>query len=162
MGNEDDRIKEVDSYYNIYRERKHTDILIEDDNQIIVIENKIKADIHGNQLSRYYDSAKDIAEERAKNCDLREEPKILCFIFVPDYNRDHINKKMNEEKDNKFKIITYKKIYNFFMEMKKDNDADLEYMEEFCNALQRHAQPSYPDDLHDENLYAFLKTIHQS
>ena len=88
------------------------DLWLEGKNNIIIIENKIKSGINGSrhdvngeqvqsQLSAYYNYA-------AKKC-----KKVHCYIFAPNYNEIDTEKGLYMHND-KYKIIRYSNIYNFF------------------------------------------------
>src|SRR5574344_300312 len=120
---------------DIKREYQHIDILIKSKNFVIVIENKVDSDINGEktnknditetQLNRYSETIeKDFKEI--------EESKRYFRIFKPNYNK--LNKLQFDEKWN---IINYKQIYEFFNLLKSSNQlSELDYLDEFVNALQ--------------------------
>ncbi|MDD6337787.1 MAG: PD-(D/E)XK nuclease family protein [Lentisphaeria bacterium] len=156
----DNRIKEVDCDYEIYREKMHIDILVEDTNQVIVIENKIKAKIHGNkndgtsQLTSYYKEVNGMIKEEIENKQREKDPERFFFIFVPDYKKASIEKQLNNDIEKQYKLVSYGEIYKFFRKI-----IDEKYIDEFCVAMERHTKKSYPDDLFVENLNKFLKRI---
>ena len=115
------KIFEIDKFdssnYKIYREWEHIDILIEDESNVIIIENKIKSKINGerndinnneiiNQLVIY---AKKLKKTFLKNHHF--------FIFFPNYNKLDLEK--CKEKLSKmgasYNLITYKKLHDFFV-----------------------------------------------
>lgn len=148
-----------------FREIKHIDLLFVDkkNEQIIVIENKVKSGINGkkengeSQLDSYWETAEEIARElKMQNC------KKHGFVFVPDYKCDSIE---SEKKDlihgEEYTTVKYSQIYAFFDALsKKENHKN--YLDDFCNALKRHVQKNPPNDLYYDCLYTFLKTINPS
>ena len=56
-----DRIASVEkkALFEVYKERDNIDILIQSNNQVVIIENKIDTTDHSNQLSRYRDIIKN-------------------------------------------------------------------------------------------------------
>ena len=88
------------------------DLWLEGKENIIIIENKIKSGINGSrhdvngelvqsQLSAYYNYA------------AKKGKKVHCFIFAPNYNEVDTEKGLYMHND-KYKIIRYRDIYNFF------------------------------------------------
>ena len=166
---------DVDSSdFEIKREEYNIDILIRDNNNIIVIENKIKSGINGvkyddygeivqNQLVKYYNYA--IRKEKAKKID-KDNPhyndknrKPHFFIFAPDYK--HLDSsKFDQAK--KYKTINYSKIYNFYYKYIKDSDKYFDkYFKDFMNALYKHTLP-VDSDLYDKMLDRFVWAIQKS
>lgn len=122
--------------YSIQRETAHIDLLIQDEENIVVVENKIKSSINGkkydiygkeiqNQLTRYREYAKDESEKSERI------PK--CFIFAPNYNR--LNMQKGEELKH-WKLINYSVLYDFFNKQKTQT----KYYDEFLSALKIHAK----------------------
>lgn len=123
--------------YSIEREKNNIDLLIEDKNNIVIIENKIKSGINGvspqhdfsengriqSQLLKYY-------EYGQKN---KGQKKDSYFIFVPNYNKIDLKKYSGSKH---YKVIRYSEIYNFYKK-KKISDA---YFLEFVNALYKHTK----------------------
>lgn len=122
------------SYYTIAREENNIDILIEDDKNIVVIENKIKSGINGkdhdiygtkiqSQLSKYHKYATEKAKGRKES----------FYLFSPDYNKIDLRNYKNAED---YKVIPYSKLYDFF----KNQEINDKYYEDFLNALSIHAR----------------------
>lgn len=123
----------------IKREFHNIDLWIEDEENVIVIENKIKSGINGvsdrhdfnenglvqSQLSKYYAYATNYSSAKNK--------KVSCFLFVPNYNKLDLTSYCGSKH---YKVIRYKDIYHFFM-TKKINDP---YYTDFCNALYKHTK----------------------
>ena len=128
--------------YEIKREYKNIDLIIEDEKNIVVIENKIKSDINGknnnnneNQLHKY----KKIIEEERNNRETK------YFIFAPNY-------KKFKEKD--WTTITYGKIYEFFKDNQKDYEK-IKYFKDILFSLEKHTKPT--DNIHEEEMFRRLK-----
>jgi len=123
----------------IKREFHNIDLWIEDEQNVIVIENKIKSGINGvsdchdfnenglvqSQLSKYYAYATNYSKDKNK--------KVTCFLFVPNYNKLDLSVYYGSKH---YKVIRYKDIYHFFI-TKKINDS---YYTDFCNALYKHTK----------------------
>jgi hypothetical protein len=127
---------EIDKVYTIDRETQdNIDLLVQDTNNVIVIENKIKSGINGirhdvysdeiqSQLYKYFSYATSIANGR----------KVSCFIFSPDYNQLDISNHMAGEF---YTTIEYSTIYNFFVAHKEDYSDD-KYFTDFLGGLYKH------------------------
>lgn len=120
------------------RGKERIDIWIESDDDIIVIENKIKSGInsivneeHGkqsSQLNSYYAYASEIAEKSQK--------KVHFYILAPDYAKFDLNHFGDDIRDN-FKIINYSEVYNFFVKESATYIADRAFPD-FVRGLKRH------------------------
>jgi hypothetical protein len=131
--------KNVHDNFEIKREFHNIDLWIEDEENVIVIENKIKSGINGvserhdfcenglvqSQLSKYFVYATNYSKENSK--------KVSCFIFVPNYNKLDLSAYSGSKP---YKVIRYKDIYNFLMS-KNINDS---YYTDFCNSLYKHTK----------------------
>ena len=101
-------LDEVDiSNVNVLRECHNIDLLItlkiNNENYVIVIENKIDSLIHGNQLEKYSIFA---------NTHLKDYKKILLFLYAGyELKKDQIDKINNS----KYTIITYQNIYDYVL-----------------------------------------------
>jgi len=99
-------IKEFGKSFEIIRESMNNiDLWIQDENNIIVIENKIKSGINGKnnegtQLDKYYNFAEKY--KKTNNID-----NAYYYVFAPNYNDISIN---NEH----FRVIYYSQIFDFF------------------------------------------------
>ena len=130
----------IDSFskkYIIKREFHNIDIWIEDSDNVVIIENKIKSKINGeqhtefeekinSQLKKYYDIA--VNECVNKN--------ISCYLFTPDYNYINLEKYVLGEK---YKLIKYSEIYNFY-KIKAGDMLHISYFSDFLNALFIHTK----------------------
>ena len=120
------------------RGKKFIDIWIEDDEHIIVIENKIKSGINGideegSQLEYYFDYAKKMAEENKTGS---RKISTHFFIFAPRYNtiNFHSYSRLAE-----YQYITYNDLYKFFSDNRYlyKNDP---YFEDFLKGLRRYTK----------------------
>lgn len=135
-----------DGLTEIKREYHNIDLWLEDDENIVVIENKIKSGINGvdadrhdlksdmiqSQLSKYYSFAEDEAEKKNK--------KTNYFIFLPDYSYkdEDLSVYLMAEK---YTVIRYSEISSFFDSV----DDTCLYVDEFKKAIKKHATPYYKD-----------------
>lgn len=149
----------IQTDFTIEREKRNIDLLISDKKKVIVIENKIKSSINGinashdiysnqvqSQLKKYYQFVTTDNEYCNKTA--------RCFIFSPNYNRIDLSKFSCGEK---YTIVYYRKIYNFFVENKSLFDK-VPYFEDFINAMHKHTK-DYDNDLEEEMQRRFQNTI---
>lgn len=126
------KINEFKDQFIIKREHHNIDLWIEDGDQVLVIENKIKSGINGHksddyaQLNKYQDYAEKTAISSRK--------QVYYFVFIPDYNLLDL-KKYNLPKP--YRIIKYSEIYKFFVKYaaKYVND---KYFADFLRGLRNH------------------------
>ncbi|MBC2397438.1 PD-(D/E)XK nuclease family protein [Clostridium tetanomorphum] len=150
---------EVQTDFTIEREKRNIDLLIFDKNNAVVIENKIKSSINGiddrqdiysdqvqSQLKKYYQFVTSDDEYRKKTAS--------GFIFSPNYNRIDLSKFSCGEK---YTIVYYREIYNFFVENRSQYDGVL-YFDDFINAMYKHTK-DYDNDLEEEMQRRFQNTI---
>ena len=140
---EQTKIKE-DARFVIKREIYNIDILLNNNDVVIVIENKVKSLINGekkcadinegreSQLSNYYKYITNKEEFKGK--------QKVFLIFAPDYSP--IKRTKNEYKNgDKYVIIPYSKIYYFYKDQEKefanDNYVGM-YYKEFLKGLELH------------------------
>lgn len=120
--------------YTIAREKDNIDLLIENDDSVIIIENKIKSKINGvksessrkieSQLSKYV----EYANKEYKN-------KIVNFyIFLPNYNQINLD---SYKHGDKYNIINYSKIYDFYFK-NAGRMLNIKYFKEFLDAIYIH------------------------
>lgn len=141
--------------FYVYREKENIDLWIQDDNNIIVIENKIKSKINGekhdtnseaiqSQLSKYYEYA-------VTNSDGKD---VYAFLFTPDYN--HIDLKYYDC-GSKYSIVNYSDVYNFYYK-NAGKMLHVNYFTEFIDGLYIHANTI--DNSNFETMKSrFLSTI---
>lgn len=116
------------------REYQNTDIWIESQNAIIVIENKIDSGINSKKKAKdgsvttQLDVYESLLEKEKKE---QEKQYSFCFIIKPNYNQLVITNKYPN-----WKVIEYNSVYNFFSKVSKDNlFKNLPYIQEFVKAL---------------------------
>lgn len=150
-------VLEIDDFkinYRIAREKNNIDLLIENEDSIILIENKIKSKINGekskssgkkeSQLSKY---VKYVYENYS-------DKKLNFYIFAPDYNQ--INLDIYEDGD-KYKIINYSQIYDFYFK-NAGRMLNIKYFKEFLNAIYIHTMTT--DNTNFEKMKKqFIKNI---
>lgn len=124
--------------FRIVRESNHNiDIWIEDEHNVIVIENKIKSKINGEQHDLYGDKIQSQLMKYYK-CAVedRKTKSIHCFIFSPDYNFINLDKYAAGEH---YKIIKYSQIFDFYHQ-KAGDMLRVSYFREFLDALEIHSK----------------------
>lgn len=164
--------------FEIKREEYNIDILIRDNKNIIVIENKIKSGINGikyddygnivqNQLCKYYNYA--TGKEKSKKVKQNENKKSRhdddkkrkphFFIFAPNYKHLDSSK---FDKAKFYKIINYSEIYEFYnKDSIKDSFKDDKYFEDFLNALYKHTL-TVDSELEEKMLNRFVSAIQKA
>ena len=126
---------------SVRREHQRTDIWLESEQAIIIIENKIDSGINGvrqtedgnviNQLDDY----KSLIEKENKN----KQP--YYFIIKPNYNQLTIDKKNDD-----WNVIEYETILEFFAKISEDESFKaLPYIQEFVKALTPLTHPRKKD-----------------
>lgn len=135
------------------------DLLISDNRNLIVIENKIKSDINTNlqdkkndstQLNRYVNYinwrlSKD-------NANVKREGRF--FILCPDYNLPDL-----KDNERSYVIITYSCLYSYLKDKKQVNSDD--NFRALCNAMFRHTLPTANGYLYNEMLEKFERRINE-
>lgn len=127
---------------SVERERVHTDIWIEDSNNIVVIENKIKSGLNGkdgDQLKKYAEEAEKASSEQSK--------KVHYFIFAPNHNKQI---PLENNQVDGFEMVRYDKLYEILSkyigqiyapeENEKFNEKLNLYFEDFLQALDIHSK----------------------
>lgn len=167
---------ELGSNYTVYREESakieddnwdhekkpsggRIDLLIRDDKNIIVIENKIKSDINTkesdqndtSQLDRY----KNYIEWLTENSDVKLQPHYR--ILTPKYNIPDVKKEMKEI----YPIITYSELYDFLQKNKSAFEDDRNFVD-FHNAMFRHTHDNVNDYLYYEMMEKFINRISEA
>lgn len=146
---------DLDDDFQIEREKNHVDLLISDGTHLIIIENKIKSDINGTQLTDYCylthgmkKNKNDYIENenlKDKFIKYRDDNKKFC-LFAPDYNhikKDELTAKCNidkKKKEYKYELVEYSKIWDYFSNHYSTKDGEKDsYYDEFLNAIERHS-----------------------
>ena len=140
---------EISEGYVVKREHHNIDLWIEDDDDVIVIENKVKSGINGvsprhdfskdglvqSQLLKYYQDAHEYAIAKNK----RES----YFLFVPNYNHLDLSQYAGSKH---YKVIRYGDIYRYLV----SKSVKSPYYGDFCKALYKHTKDvpvDYSEDL---------------
>ena len=132
------------------------DLLIRDNKNIVVIENKIKSDINSisgdddaGQLKRYYNYINWTTKEGKP--DAGRKPHF--FILAPHYNLP------KETMDGIYKVITYRELFNF-LEITEAVKSDCNF-KAFYEAMHRHTHDNVNDYLYYEMLEKFVRRINE-
>lgn len=132
------------------------DLLIRDDKNIVVIENKIKSDINSiggdnsaGQLERYY----NYINWKIEKGDNDKQKKSAFFILAPNYNCP------KETMNGIYQVITYRELYNF-LEITDAAKSDCNFRA-FHEAMHRHIHPNVNDYLYYEMLEKFVSRINE-
>lgn len=149
--------------------RGRMDLVAYGNDNIIIIENKIKSNLNGKQsdnttqITTYYKAIEKREKELFKSEEIDKERTIKILILVPNYKKREIEKEIEKEIQNKAKeiskdiieIVTYEELYNFFNSIKKkEND-----LEEFIKALKLHTYESFREKFEEETLRKFKMKI---
>lgn len=133
------------------------DLLIRDDKNIIVIENKIKSDINsiegdneGEQLERYYNYVRWSTQKNKPD----EGKNHHFMILTPNYNPPHIKSKDMEEL---YQVITYGDLHKF-LKGRNEVEADANF-KAFFEAMHRHTHENVNDYLYYDMLEKFVRRI---
>ena len=134
------------------------DIVVRDNENIIVIENKIKSDVNTvpydkkdkTQLNRYVDYVRWSLEKGNE----KEGAEPHFIILTPNYNIPNIS---NEMKDY-YKLITYSCVYDFLNEKKDIFKNDANFVA-FFEAMERHTHKNVNDYLYYEMQEKFYRRI---
>ena len=140
--------------YRIVREKDNIDLLIENEDSVIIIENKIKSKINGekskssgkkeSQLSKYY---KEVSEKYS-------DKNLNFYIFAPDYNQINLS---NYVDGDKYTIINYSQIYDFYFK-NAGRMLNIKYFTEFLDAIYIHTMTTDNTNF-EEMKRKFIKNI---
>ena len=126
-------LKGFTTSFEIIRESmENIDIWIRDEKHILVIENKIKSGLNGhtddgqNQLNKYFKYTENY--KKKNNVD-----EAYYYLFVPNHNDLVID---DEEMKEKFKVVNYSTIYDFFSNHAVDY-LDEKYFTDFMIELKK-------------------------
>ena len=140
--------------FEVIREtEKNIDLLIRDEHNVIVVENKINSHINGRVFTRI--SKENEYTQLAKYFEYatKEYPnkKLSCCLLIPDHNDIDLKP---YEKGDKYVKVFYSEVYDFL----KNKELDDVYLREFIMAIQKHTQ-KYNNDLYDEMKRRFVSTL---
>jgi len=124
--------------FKIIREsNNHIDLWIEDSNNIIVIENKIKSKINGERHDIYSEKIQSQLKEYYEyTMEKREGKNTYFYIFSPNYNYINLSK---YESGEKYSIVNYSQIYDFYLK-NAGSMLHINYFREFIDALELHSK----------------------
>ncbi len=153
---------DIHTDFIIEREKKNIDLLISDEKNVVVIENKIKSSING--ISERHDIYSDQVQSQLKiyyqfvtTDDEYCNKSVSCFIFSPNYNRIDLSKFSCGEK---YTVVYYREIYNFFVENSNLYDG-VPYFTDFINAMYKHTK-DYDNELEEEMQRKFQNAIYKA
>ena len=127
------------------------DLLFQTRNCLVVIENKIKAGIHKDQLERYEEIAKEYAKENGIS-------NVFFLLLIPDYSP------LIKGQYGNFNIVTYSSIYNYLNRVAYNGGPTLldvvkdPLYVDFVRSLAKHSQ-LVDDTIKMEMLKRFLERI---
>lgn len=132
------------------------DLFISDGENVVVIENKIKSGINkANNASKgktQLDCYVKYVEHLKSN---NEKLNDSYFILAPNYNIPEIEESLR----NKYKVITYKNLYEFLNGSKElENDDNLKA---FFDAMNRHTHENVNDYLYYDMMQKFVSRINE-
>ena len=147
------KIEDINWDHNTKPSGGRIDLLIRDGKNIIVIENKIKSDINSvakdkfdcNQLDRYVNYIEWL---KSKN----EQGHFI--LLTPNYNVPTLK----EEMKNKYKIVTYREMYDFLSKYKHKFENDLNFVA-FFNAIKRHTFETENEYYFQEMMEKFYRRL---
>lgn len=146
---------DISESYSVFREKANIDLWIEDEDNILVIENKIKSGINGISSRHDFSEKGLIQSQLVKYHDYVEkekgQKKTHYYIFIPNYNKIDLKKYSGSQY---YQEIRYSDIYNFYNKIKIDDP----YFKEFVNALYKHTKDREVDYAEDMML-RFLNKI---
>lgn len=144
----------LSSNFTINREEAHIDLLIADDKNVIVIENKIKSDINGIKAS----GDSQLSDYRAYVENTYKSKEAKFFILSPNYT----DLARGELKDyDKYNELKYGNIRDFYAK-KKDAFKDIAlFFKEFLAALEKQSQDT-DNSLEEEMHSRFGRAIKQA
>lgn len=136
------------------------DLLVKDDKNIIVIENKIKSDINTKksdkggttQLNRYANYVEWLIDHSEG-----KKPKPYFLILTPKYNTPEIGGDMKKV----YKIVTYYDLYNFLKKNISVFEDDSNFVD-FYNAMFRHTRDNVNDYLYYDMMEKFVQRINEA
>ncbi len=142
--------------FRVFREWANIDLLLENDEQIVVIENKITSKINGIQVKDGQRVGSQLDDYLRKATARANGHKVSCFILTPDYNPINLDEYNTDGficKEH-YKQLFYSEVYSF-LEGRYPNDI---YFKEFLKGMKKHTQ-LYHNDLFADTKAKFLKQI---
>lgn len=120
--------------YKIAREKDNIDLLIENEDSVIIIENKIKSKINGEKSKSSGKKESQLSKYVKKSYERYGNKKLNFYIFTPDYNQ--INLDIYENGD-KYTLINYSQIYDFYFK-NAGRMLNVKYFTEFLEGIYIH------------------------
>ena len=116
------------------------DLLIANEEEFIIIENKIKSGLNGlfveeGETKTQIDKYLKFAEEFKKENSTYKNSNIKVVIFAPEYNKDF---NVYADKGQKIPVVSYRKLSDFFG-ANVNKSIMHKYYDEFVNALHKHS-----------------------
>ncbi len=145
----------------VKREYHNIDIWLENEEEIVVVENKVTSKINGvqtfdkelsgSQLNKYYTFAQSEAKPSGK--------KVRCFLLTPDYNQIQLSQYNLKDFpcDQIYTQILYSDVYGFMMQYPVDDI----YFKEFLKGVKRHTRMRH-NDLFEVTRQKFYNMIHRN
>lgn len=147
-------IDEFNLNYRIAREEKNIDLLIENEDSVIIIENKIKSDINNVKSKSSGKKESQLSDYVKKAYEKYGGKKLNFYIFSPDYNQIDLDV---YEGGKEYKIINYSQIYDFYFK-NAGRMLNVKYFQEFLNGIYIHTMSS--DKINFEKMKKqFIKNI---
>lgn len=150
----------VGSKTTVKREYKNIDIWLEDENNIVVIENKIKSGINGVVEERHDFSKSEIKSQLSKYVEIAESEangrNTKFTLLIPDYGVKDDELSVFKEYERYLPVTRYSKLLEFL----NKHSTNLPYYEDYKKAVQKHASP-YKKNLYqimEERLIAKIKS----
>ena len=137
------------------------DIVVRDESNIVVIENKIKSDVNTvpndkkdkTQLNRYVEYISWLIYKGKE----KDSVKTHFIILTPNYNIPEISEEMKQY----YKIITYGDLYKFLENNKSKFEDDANFVA-FFEAMRRHTHKNVNDYLYHDMLEKFVRRIKEA
>lgn len=134
------------------------DLFIQDDDSIIVIENKIKSDINTNQNDKSGRSQLDRYKDYVEAIDSENKKSHRYFILSPNYNKPHLSENMERI----YERFTYRDIYEYLN--RKENAPLVESdpnFKAFRDVIHRHTLSTPNGYLYYEMMEKFYSRINE-
>lgn len=145
--------------FQVLREWANIDLLLDNDDRVVVIENKITSKINGIQVKDGKQVGSQLDDYLRKATKRANGRKVSCFILTPDYNPINLDEYNTDGficKEH-YKQLFYSEVYSF---LEGQHPEDL-YFQEFLKGMKKHTS-RYHTDLFEETRTKFIKQIKQA
>ncbi len=145
--------------FQVLREWANIDLLLENDDRVVVIENKNTSKINGIQVKDGKQVGSQLDDYLRKATKRADGRKVSCFILTPDYNPINLDEYDANGfvcKDHYVQLF-YSEVYDF---LKGKHTEDI-YFQEFLKGIKKHTS-RYHTDLFEETRTKFIKQIKQA